>query len=683
MGESDTREAYHSLVQRYHAQLYRLALIVVGDEAKAETSVEQAFATVVSDPHDPEATLYRALLSNTQRSRRWRRYATSADAARAGIDFTQASDLLDLLAQRTQSERLIIGMHYLRGLSTESIATYLDTITPAHVLSQFRIDAARALLSVSHDDDQTLTTLDQWIEGRLDEQQDIEARRLVIEDEHARTQRDALTEIRALLAHAIPALFAAMPPPDLTEYLHDIGDSTGTTHLRWRPSRAQLGLVLGVFALVIAIIVSPSLTAQQPQSTAAAPLSAVEIIDASIRRFENPPLQEGILYHRYEVDSDNNPGYVIERWYDYAAPNRLKVTVQEVDGDDESASIISTDGQTILQYRHTGVFENDGPTIDIRASEEEIQSIVPMLRGMPTNASNLWHYTFSDIAPFYLKQARTNNVHSLGITIYAERPTFLLTYQTTSSLLPSYNQNETTQDQPIQVLLSIDAETYTLLDVTLLGDGTTESAPSQILRTEHIEALDQVDESEFILAPAQDSITYERLPSVQLPVMATENTVTLEETWKGFGETLLVPQTLPEGTLRGFIFPLDEGSEGGTEAGLFYEGEFQNTIIWQSNQPYDSVPEEFEDAEEYRIGSFRYRITQYDGHKDLTSVAIVYHIDQPDTMLMIMLMDIYATEAERQAQIAQIIASLTPVTPANIQELQSQFGEVPSASDVE
>ncbi|MEM8529547.1 MAG: hypothetical protein AAGF95_01815 [Chloroflexota bacterium] len=683
MGESGTYEAYHSIVQRYHAQLYRLALLVFGDEVKAEESVERAFELIVSPPSDPEATLYRSLLSKSRRNPRWRRQATNNDANRAGIDLTQASALLDLLAQHTQSERLIIGMYYLRGLSTDAIATYLDTATPATVLSQFRIDAARALLSASDENDQTLTLLDNWIEGALDEQQDIEARRLVIEDEHARTQRDALSEIRKLLAHAIPALFVAMPPPELTDYLHDLGESSKANHWRWRPSRAQFGLVLGVFALVAAIIVSPSLIAQQPQTSAASSLSAMEIIDASIRRFENPPLQEGVLRHQYEVESNDNPDYLIERWYDYASPNRLKITVQKANGDDESTRVISTDGKTLVQYRYTGVFENDGPTIDVQSSEEEIQLAMPILRGMPTNSSMFWAYDSSDMVPFYLRQARASDVHSLGTTTYAERPAFLLTYQSTSSPLPSYSQNETIQDQPpVQVLLTIDIETYTLLDITLIGDGSTESAPSQIVRTTSIEVLEQVDDSEFLLTPTQNSITYEQLPSIQLP-MALEDTFTLEETKETFGDTLLVPQTLPEGALRGFIFLLEQYSESRVQVGLFYEGEFQNTIMWQYSEPYDGFPEEFEDQEEHEIGPFRYRIAEYREYGDLINTVFVYHVDQPDNVFVVMLMDIYATEEERKAQIEQIIASLTFVTPENIQELQSQFGDVPSASDVE
>lgn len=681
MGESGTHEAYHSFVQRYHAQLYRLALLVFGDETKAETAVEQAFEMIVAPPADPEATLYRGLLSKTRRTPRWRRQATNTDAARAGIDRSQAAALLDLLARCTTSERLIIGMYYLRGLSIDTIATYLETTTPATVLSQFRIDAANALLSASDENDQTLVLIDQWLEGTLDEQQDIEARRLVIEDEHARAQRDALNEIRTLLAHAIPALFAAMPPPELTDYLHDIGESAKVTHWRWRPSRAQFGLVLGVLVLVAAIIVSPSLIAQQPQTSAASSLSAMEIIDASIRRFENPPLQEGILYHRYEVASSGNRDYLIERWYDYTFPNRFKVTVQEADGDDESTSVISTDGQTLIQYRHTGIFESKGPTIDIRSSEEEIQSVLPTLRGMPTNASTFWYSTFSDITPFYLKQARISDVRSLGATTYAEQPAFLFTYQSTSSPLPFYSQNETTHDQPTQVLLTIDAETYTLLDITLLADGTTESAPTQILQTEHIEVLEQVEDSEFLLPSIQNTITYDRIPGI-LPFIDSEEIATLEEAQAMFGDGLMVPQTLPENTLRGFIF-LSGEDIAGARTTLFYEGEFQNAIIWQNSQQSNSFPEGFEVAEEYEVGPFRYRILEETDFEEFAGIAAVYHQDQPNDPFGIMIMDLYATEAEHQAQLEQIIASLTFVTPQNISELQSQFGEARSASDVE
>ncbi|HEX9373228.1 MAG TPA: hypothetical protein VF897_19600, partial [Roseiflexaceae bacterium] len=290
-----------ALVYRHHERLYRLALLVAGDAGAAAALVQQAYRQVPEMAPDPEALLTHALLAGRPGRQRWRLATSDADLARATLGRPQAAALLDALARLRPAARLIIGLYYVSGREPGEIAALLGSAVgdqpPAEVLAHFRAEAARAVeLVPAGADTQTLLRLDRWAEGGLAEEEATALRRDIFEQPDLRALRDGVIAARDLLPRAIPALFAAMPPLDLTDRLLKIvqgrrraGPPRVST--RW----AQGLLALGVLVLAAAIILVPSLVSRgAPPATLRTPPVA-DLIDGAIHRFDRAPLQQGVL----------------------------------------------------------------------------------------------------------------------------------------------------------------------------------------------------------------------------------------------------------------------------------------------------------------------------------------------------------------------------------------------------
>src|SRR5262245_66602388 len=88
-----------TLIYRHYEQLYRLALLVVGEPEATDRLIERVFAA----PHagDVDAALVRELRAIDKRvapRRPWNFVADDADFVRAGIEPAQGQALLQVLA---------------------------------------------------------------------------------------------------------------------------------------------------------------------------------------------------------------------------------------------------------------------------------------------------------------------------------------------------------------------------------------------------------------------------------------------------------------------------------------------------------------------------------------------------------------------------------------------------------
>jgi hypothetical protein len=668
------------LVQLYHAQLYRLALLMSGDARAAAQAVERSYSSI-SQTNEAEAALIRGLWSSRVRqSSRWR--VGQEEASRAAIDLASAQAIADTVMKRDRASRLIIGLSYVRGMSPHEITTLFDNTNlpnPEAVLAQFRRDVAHALDVLPPDaDPATIRVLDQWLDGQLDSAEALEARRAVLEEAEAREVRDGLLRVRELLPRAVPALFSATPPTDLTDRLFEIaasGPKRPTVHL----TRARLALTLGVLALVLAIIFVPGWLPRGGQSRAPAPQTAVEIIDSAIRRFERPPLQSGVLHERYQIDAGDEPAYVIERWYDYAAPHRLAVEVRVEGREGPPLTAISSDGRGLIQYRYAEDSGRSGqPAIDVRVSAAEAEAMLPLLRGMFAPTMFSWPMDGRvDIGPLYLGQARAANAAFLGQTQFLGRDAYLLSYQT--DVLPTASRQAPEQErQRQQVLLTIDAQTYALLEVSTLPAGAAEGMANQLLQMQQIEISADIPAERLQLPADADVVQRNGTLSVNIPAIPTDEFLTLEDARQQAARPLLVPQQLPDKTMRGLAV-LNSQRDGSQSPILLYEGEFQTAVLLPRGAFGDTSDAQ---GEEQAAGAFRYRIVQSplgEQRSRFSIAAEIYRPEAPDERLIALLVDAYATDDEREAKLRQMIESLTPVTPENVSALQERFHPLPAA----
>jgi hypothetical protein len=644
-------------------------LLTAGNVDTAAVLLRQAYRELPATAIDDEMPPVRTLLPKRPPHWRWR--VGDGDLARSTLDHAQAAALLQALARLAPAQRLAIGLAYLGGDGPDEIAAQLGPLpgdtAPVQLLARFRAATAHALGLVPHSaDEQTLVQLDRWMDGLLSEEDSIALRRAVLEQLPMRDLRDGMIAVREILPRALPALFAVAPPRALTEQLLKIVQHHERTILpNLRARWAQGALALVVLALVAAIILLPSLTARSVGITATAPtLSPTELLDRAIHRFDRAPLHAGVLHEQYLLARNDGPGYLIERWYDYAAPNRLAISVKPAGNNGSPLMQISSDGRSLVQFRNFLEGPGGDRSLDVHVAESEAAAVLPLLRGQPTVASfGRERGQPSDLGPLYLAQARAATASLLGTTSLLGRQAFLLTYRTAQP--PTLSQRDTAQ--PAQVVLAIDAQTYALLDVALIAEGAAESSAHHPIQAQQLEVLADVPDEQFQLPSSADVSQHTGIASVRFPFIADDQIISLEDAARRAPRTLLAPRQLPDERMRGLAVAIDNRKDGQNVV-LLYEGEFQNLILLPDALSSDTGGA----GQERSAGDFRYQLVRGPSFGSGLA-AIVYRPDTPNERLTMVLNDEYATSEEREATLQRLIASLTPVDTQSLPTLRRNF----------
>jgi hypothetical protein len=682
-----------ALVYQHHEQLYRLALLLAGDEAGAAVLVERAYRALPPTPADAETQLIRVLLRAGGKYPRGRPRVAAERLTYTALDREQAEALLATLAGMPAPERLMVGLHYLRGMSADEIARFFAPQSPGdspavgagmrgpaqidETLTSFRVVAGLALgLAPAGVGDATLIQLDRLMEGRLAEEAATELRRAVFEQPAVRAARDGLAEARDLLARAVPALFTAAPPIELTGRLLELAQRHERAMVRRGTAWARAMLALGVLALAAAIVLVPSLQRRPGVPSLVRAPGAAELIDGTIHRFDRASLTAGVLHEQYRVAVGGQPTYLIERWYDYATPHRLRVTVRTEDAQGRAGPVrldIGSDGRSLVQYRDASNRLANTRSFDAHVSEAEAQEALEVLRSEPlTTMFARGPNDLSDIAPRYLAQARATGAAYLGQTSILGRPAFLLTYHADS--LPTQSPRDASAPLPPQIVLTIDAQTSTLLDIAVVAEGTTESAALHPLQARAFEILPQAPDTLWQISASARVARRDGLPSARAPEIPSGQVIGLGEALRRATRPILALQQLPDEPMHGLAVPItDNGNE---HVLLLYEGQFQ-TILLAPTQSGDRGPSM--SGEERSAGGFRYRMVEFGDEQAPRTAAIAFRPEAPDEHLLVMLVDEYATAAEREAALGRLIGSLTPVTEQNLPDLQRYFSGPPTA----
>jgi anti-sigma factor RsiW len=675
-----------ALVYQHHEQLYRLALLLAGDEAGAAKLVEQAYRALLPAPADAETQLIRALLRAGGNYPRGRLRIAEERLTYTALDRTQAEALLAILAAMPVPERLAVGLHYLRGRSADEIARFFAPQGPTsspiaegqrlarihEILSRFRVAAAHALgLAPADADDATLIALDRFTDGRLPEDATITLRRAVFEQAAVRAMRDGLTEARGLLARAIPALFTAATPIELTARLLKQAQRHERATARRSMAWARAALALGVLALAAAIVLVPSLLRERAAPATIRAPDAAELIDSAIHRFDRATLSAGVLHEQYRVIMGGQPVYLIERWHDFATPHRLRITVRSEDAQGRAGPVlldIGSDGRSMVQYRDGTNGQFSSRSFDAHVSEAEAQEALEVLRGEPSSTIfSRGQDDLSDIAPEYLAQARAAGATYLGQASMLGRPVFLLTYRT--DRLPTWSPQAAPVSQPRQVILTIDAQTTTLLDITIVAEGEAASTAQHPLQAQAFEIVPEVPDALWQL-PADDRVARrDGLPSARAPEIPSQQVIDLREALQRATHPILAPLQLPDEPMRGMAVSIV--NNGDQQVLLLYEGQFQTLMLAPTqNASFAGVPA---NSQELSAGAFRYRMIESGEERAPRSAALAFRPELPDQQVLVMLVDEYATVEEREAALGQLIGSLTPVTEQNLPALQRYF----------
>ena len=622
---------------------------------------------------EPETALLRNLYPKRRGYGRWQPSASAQN--RAGLAVRQTQALMRLIARYAPAERLAVGLSYLRGLSSEEVSLITGQAVEAlnSLLSRFRVDAALALSQVPADAERaTLLGLDTWLDGRLSEEEATTWRSLVFADAETRALRDGLLATRNLLPHAINGLFGVAAPATLLPSLQRSTTAAPRrrSHRPWLQQRTALAtLVSGVLAVAAIIAFAPALL-PRTASRSAAPAAATLISDA-IRRFEQPPRTTGVLHERYRVEITGQAPATLERWYSYAAPNALAVEVRGA-SDQVVRFAMRSDGTGNIGYQVAQRYSSESPNasrrIDYQLSPDAVQAALPVLRSVLMPISLYGNQRAQpEISSLYLAQASASQPVVLGRSSVAGREATLLRYSTNQ--LP-------TEDQPgraREVLLSFDNQLHALLDVTVVESGSSESVAYRPWRAEQIEVLDSVPDSQFSF----DSVAAQHVSgprSITMPTIPDRFFTTLDTARRESSQPLLLPTTLPD-AMRGLVINR-RTSSAPNQFTAFYEGEFRSLLLSQDSL-FSANTITWRGGEE-TIGNYRYRIADAFGAFRNSAAAEVYPLDKPNERTNIVLIDAYSTPAAREQQLRRIVASLAPVTDANVASFQRSM--VPMAN---
>jgi hypothetical protein len=276
-----------------------------------------------------------------------------------------------------------------------------------------------------------------------------------------------------------------------------------------------------------------------------------------------------------------------------------------------------------------------------------------------------------DVAPLYLAQAREQGAAFLGQTRMLGRPAYLLAYR--ADRLPATSPGQPPAELPVQVVLTIDAETYALLDVSAVAEGQAESSALRPFQAQIFEVLPSVPETLWQLPTDRRAEQRAGLPSARAPEIPNEQVIGLDDALRRTPRPILAPQPLPSAAMRGLALSIDAG--GGEQVALLYEGEFQSILLAPLG---DRSAFAQAAGEERSAGPFRYRIVE-SGEQPARAAAVVFQPEAPDESVFVLLVDGYATAAEREAALGRIIGSLAPVTEQNLPDLRRIFYGPPTA----
>jgi hypothetical protein len=289
---------------------------------------------------------------------------------------------------------------------------------------------------------------------------------------------------------------------------------------------------------------------------------------------------------------------------------------------------------------------------------------LPILRQQPDATVFGYGDTESlDLGRFYLAQARAAFVSNFGATNYAGRPAQIVSYHTSRPWPPLRRQS--TRDEPSQVLLTIDSASASLLDVTVLAEGEGAASAQHPWRAELFELPAAASDDLFSLPPASGRQRAE-LPNPRSPTLPDEALIALHDAVQRSQQPLYAPQLLPEQEMRSLALGLDD-----VRAALLYEGEFSTLAVLPAD-PSDAPPEG-EAGPERRTGNFSYRIKAEGIDDRLPMSAAFVSMQDAGGAVQLILLDQFATPAERAAQLERTIASLQPITAANVEALSRSF----------
>ncbi len=696
-----------NLVMHFQDRIYRLALFVVGDAGRAATLTVKAFANLSIDSSDPERDLVVSMLRQIRTTRRarqaWKFHCPPLE--RVDVVPETITRLLRVLASATPLARLALGASVLLGWEAETLTVLAgdealrskrqsdDALIPLDVVqSDLRCDLTITLGYVPATASRSqMQRIMQLRYGMAPEDEVRQLRGLLLTSAEMRALRDGLQRSESWLQRVLPVLFAATPPAHMTRRLID--QAAAKMHNQQRPARRkQLSvsvvldqtrtllfdlrrrprtlLFVGVLSLVLALLLIPSvpgetLSSDAPRQT----LSAADLTEAALYRFEQPAVEQGVLHEAY-VARIQQDSWTFERWYDYASPHRLRVHIQQ-SGDERPIYALATDGQERIQYR----WRDDA--VDVAAEESEIDRLMPILRQQPDPTFFEYDWWYFDVGRYYLIQAYRAAPISLGAARVGDRSAQIITYRTEWPFPPLPGDDPTPTTAPAQVMLTIDQETYAVLDVTVLIESEGETLAAHPWQATRLSVLPTTTADNFVLnsmSAAQSALGVRTgLANPRYPFLQEDDVISLSEALQSTDQPLYAIAHRPEQAMRGFVLRINEN-----QAVIVYEGVFHTIILIPPEMGVGGPFDELQDESVWKqTERFAYQVFNPAGETHFTidgfSYIEVSMQGETEPFVAFLMLDQLFGSATYEATVHEMVDSLQVLTEQNVESLARYF----------
>ncbi len=642
------------LVQR----IYRLALTATGNHRFAQTTSIRLFSQTNFASHDLETAvlvqLFAQLAKLDRNTWKLRKPAQSQPNKQAN---QQLESMFKVLRKASPQARFMLALYSLWGMQANEIRRVLGvTLDEFHTL---RVDLALASGLVSSENERSqLERLARFILNELGETEQMAQRAELLNSAHARSLRHALIANDEQLSKVLTAIFDDAMPPDLLAQIERAKQEPIAKRQLGRGLLFNLVVVLIVGGLIGLLLVWPEThseaKSERPVGNNAPTIDLRSMIEASLRRFETPVIDQGLLHERYNITIENNT-WQIERWYDFDNPQRFAFTLQANQEPGEFYTV-KGDGNGGLEINSLQ------GRLGVELKPELLAQISPILMQQP----NPYIAQFSQtpaLEQFFLKQALENHAYSLGTSRFLSRPVTIIAYTSRYFLHHGIVHPDWDYDHA-QVLLTLDNQTFSLLQAQVLLDGQAGSTIISPWRAEHLSFNDQADPELF-------TITGERNDKLLSPRIVfgdyaqQSKSLSLRSALERSNTTIYLPRTLIDESLWARML-YQEKAEGDVFSVLI-EDEQRLSILTTLPRAW-SEPKA--DVEIKQVGSFSYTTTV---RESLTQVDLLDQSTGQNFGLVIF--DNLTPRNEIEKQIEEIVASLEPLTLDNIDQFQPRFIE--------
>ncbi len=618
----------------YAPQLFKLAYIAVGD---ADSGAVLAADVLAQRPAN-EGQAVRALLERLPQGwLSWPGAAGPSEWLTLHLRREQADRLLSVLGEWDAQERIALTLYLLWDVRRDDLDNWMGTTGMAERVTEFISYVGEGLNWVEPGGDHPdCAEIGPDLLDAHDPQIGRTIRLHTIGCNACSKRVHGLRRTTALLRQSLNVFFRAKLPPNFVQLIHTRRRLQPRALPYWKPALIAVGLL----ALLTGVF-GRSQPAEVNQ--AQAPVRAAELLDRAIHRFAQPTTPRGVLHERVRVGAGEE-ALLLERWYDYRPPQRLRVTVRQPKQETPLLDL-ATDGTNWIAYE-----VNNGSSRPLNAlvRNPDIAKLMPLLRQLPFVGSfseTPVEQERMDLA--LLAEAQRGKPVLLGTSLWHDRPAYML--------------SSVTEDIG-RIIVTIDRETLSVLEARIAPNIAGATDMQRVWEAEVVEVLPRnaIPASTFAMSTRSTVVSQLDPRQFELyPVSSMDLDTAVRYS------SLPVPTYLPDPTLMAHVRGINSINSALLQ---MHESEWSTLAIVTPRIALRAAPWERID-QQFAHGRYMLRPLE------LPQATMAWFVmdDAPNRIMQLYFWHALVSEAEREQMVTQILDSLVLVNQENVSTYSHRF----------